>query len=1043
LTGASLLSRKEITIIGTPADVQKFFSRLFVDRTSFAVSIVGDGSIVGTEISPVAGPEFVDGLRFDRAPEAPSHAFFTWLREVYLFPLDGNLAAGVDRPLPSRVYQIHRRSADRIEFGSPRSPAAIVAPSGGAPVAAELTDLTDRGIGLICPSGVKLPLLEEVEVRFSGGPEIALKAEIAHLTPDPAGSGVRLGARITRAADPERFRAWFTGKVHPLAPSVRAAREEADFGRVADLVAAMAGVARLPNREKLLAAWKSLGSGPDRPAEIFIQQRGPRAVATMTASRVYASTYLLHTFAIEKRDAFHLPVEMFHRMRDFVLRERNAEFACGMWPAGHRFMERYYAAFVRRDFDPADHHFETTHVYRFAPPTPGPSPARENRFRTALASRDDRITVWETLKRSLSPVLFEAADWARKDLDLAETAGAFAKSDHLRRREIVTAKDGDSLLAFAVAEISSGGAGVFGLSNSFRIYFTRGGETRTAEHRAMIEALTAAVLARYRDHGIETCSLYGDKAWSWISGVPGYQAALGDTCLWIVRRSRVKAFLRHLERMNWELSFFRGAGPRIRPSVLRAFDYETAPFKPRKCMRLEDSEGIPGVTYRLNEGLEGRLANLDTYGASLILETPLDAAPGSELEMTLRLEHAPPIPLRAVVRYRERRVAPGFQTETVALGVEFLGAPIGYLEGMRDFVFRRLNPDIRLFAPLDFEPLAELLDRSDYFNYWEATNHRELIEDARPTYTSVLPFASTVSRTTVLPADGKIIGSHSFYRLNTRSWQLHQLAIDPNMGLYRTKLPTKVVLQSTFQYLCLDPTAEYFVTYFDDRAAIARAYFEAGHAHFDARDYAFIPFQLFIIHDSRSASPPVDTGRYGGATDSERQAIAEHLLSICPSIEYEALEFCDPGLRRFMAGVSESAIPRKQEVFVGRDKRGELRVFALVNLGPKSINFIGLTDTFRIFEVPWCNIDTREAKLDLARYVIQHFASLGRRHVYLEAEERDAADYSRVGARPYGRNWRLIAQKRCFMTALQFFLSRYGKLEERLAAQEDRAARPE
>jgi hypothetical protein len=91
--------------------------------------------------------------------------------------------------------------------------------------------------------------------------------------------------------------------------------------------------------------------------------------------------------------------------------------------------------------------------------------------------------------------------------------------------------------------------------------------------------------------------------------------------------------------------------------------------------------------------------------------------------------------------------------------------------------------------------------------------------------------------------------------------------------------------------------------------------------------------------------------------------------------------------------------------------------------------------------MPWCGIDTTKMRVDLARHVMAFYASEGRSRACFEVDERDGVDYSNTAARYLSRNWRLVAQRRCFMTALQFFLARYGKLEERLVATEDRSVK--
>lgn len=1032
-------------MISKPIEIQKFFSRLFVEGTPLPAFLLREEQNRPVHLLPVMGSELVERLRFKVKPEwTPSdddpsaNLVIEWLGQVYVFRV-AVTPTWEELPLPDNVYTVHRRFSDRRSVADFNLSARFLGPE--KTFSGKMIDLSDAGFGFECDEDADtVPILEEIEIDLgSKETPLLLKAEVSHITTHHDSTKYLLGLRVTRAANPGTLNRFFESLRPKLFPNVSGARSDADFEKVADLLTVMAGVARLPNRQLLIQLWKSLGEGPERPGEIFLENRGGRSIATMTASRVYTKTYFLHTFAIEKREAFQLPVEMFHRMRDFAVRERGAEFTCGMWPSGHRFMERYYAEFVRRDFNPSDHHFEDVVVTRFDPSAALKSKRSEAIYNVGPLSSEDQLAVWEVIRAGASPVLFEAADWADRDLNLQSMDEYYRKAGHHRRREIITAKKNGSLVAFATVELSSGGAGVFGLANSFRIYL----KEKAEPEKEVFSALIQEALRCYADQKIPACFLYAEKPWEWLSEVPGYQAALGNVSLWIVRKNRAKAFLRHMERVNWELSLFRGSKVRVRPSVLKAFDYQTEPFKPRKCMRLEDSNGIDGVagTLKMTDGESAvvRCANLDTYGTCVILDETKAFTVGDTISLKLKLGSQIELTLQAAVRFVEARVAPGFQAQASVVGLEFIGTPIADLEKVRDYVFQKLNPDVKLFSEDDFDPLALLLQRSKYLDYFDATDHSKVIADAKATYQALSAFDSELVRTTVVRAESRAIGSHSFYKINPKTWQLHQLAIDPDLSLYKQKIPTKMILQSTFQYLCLDPGVEYMITYFNDDAAIARAYFEAGETHYNARDSAFLPCRWVPVEDLSSIEQQGRVTTCSEASHEEIVRIVESLASIVPGIEYDALSFADPTLEDCVAKWSGCAATRARKVFVARDKRNEMRVFALVNLGPGNLNFLGVLDNFRLFEVPWCNVDTRQMRLDLFSHVIAYYLSQGRNRAYFEMDERDTVEYPGLHVQEIGRTWRLIARKHAFMTAVTFFLNRYGKLEERLLAQQKRS----
>ena len=438
------------------------------------------------------------------------------------------------------------------------------------------------------------------------------------------------------------------------------------------------------------------------------------------------------------------------------------------------------------------------------------------------------------------------------------------------------------------------------------------------------------------------------------------------------------------------------------------------------------------------EVIEGQIFDLDPFGCRIGLPRDLQFVADERVKLDLWLTHARPASVEGMVRHTETALGPGFLSAQMAAGIGFLEGQWDEQARIREFVFPRMNPEIRLYEPPDYEGLVSLLGRAEYFDYFGKRDHQEFIRESAETYRELPHLYPTLARTTILNDGSKVIGTHSFYRLNKHTWQLHQLVVDPSISEYLQKVPTKLILKSSLEYLCADPAISYFVTYFHDHAAIARAYFEARQSHYNARDYAFIPFRMLLFEDLEKLPLHPEEGSCAEASAEEVPLLSEYLASIVPAIEFDALDFGDPLLRDFDSWWKAKPLRRERRVLVKRSRKGEILCFALANIAPKGLNLIGSLDNFRIFDVPWCRTETAEARRVLVHYVLRFFGQQKRKRIYFEAEEGTSSDFGFLPVMDLGKNWRLIAHRNCFMSALQFFLARFGKLEERLG----RAATP-
>ncbi len=1017
----------EVTRFSSLPEIKKFFTRLFIDKESCQVTLVGEGPEARDFLRPVYQDDELMGLTMKENEVSAQRILLSLGKEAFVFVMGPN----PEKSFPFEVIELHRRNSDRKSVEGMGLNAFLEIQEKKA-FAGKLVDFSDSGMALTAgwegktePELLKIgTLVVQAHERFE------FPVEIAHVSVMSTDSG-KIGVRLLDSGNSRGFQKFVRWVDQTLFRKVSFARTEQDFSNVLKLVSQMPGPELSLSPKIFKDNLNSLRRGDLSVGEVLLYQEKKTPMATLSLTQVYSHTWLLHTFGIDQKMSFELPLELFERARDFLLLERGAKYLCGLWPKTYKALDRYYGEFVRKDYRPDVHHFETLKMVNFDVEAFRSKTNLGKQYEIEELQASDLSEVWLTIQERVSPVYLKATDLFAQDLKLEGIGSVYRSLGLSRSRKIFVARTGSKRVGFAIMEVGRNDQRMFGLTNSFRLFSVRQSPTDPQEVNAIRTRLINAVLEEYQFRGIPFCQMYSaSEDWDGYRDIDGFKNEIPNVCFWICDHSRSKAFLRHLETVNWQLGIFKNTKRKIRPRELQTLEAAKSIFKPRQCVRLEKSKKIPG--FRGSCRAAGKVfaiesvQSLNTFGASFVVS----CVDGLEIgtKVVLHLENdAFDIETQAIVRRMDFPVSPGFLGVDHVIGVEFMGLRLDQMRLLKDFVHKMLNPEVLEFRKEHFASLGNLLERSDYFDYWEGTDHNILLNEAKETYFNLNAFPPGMIRTTLVKHKEKALASHSFFRVSPKTWQLHQLASDAEFGLYKEKLPTKLILQSSFQYLSLDSTAKYFLTWFSHGAGIAKAYIDAVGQHYDANDCLFESYDLVYLNTRNFKDASFQNSqRFGEANAQELEAIKDHLKVLVHPMVYDALSYDEPCLD----WGDTPGEKRVRSVFVLRNENRKLSAFALADFAPKGANFLGILDMFQLFVVP--GEEKTVSTDEFVGFLMAQYDQRRRANAFMVAPEGRGGDFTFREGKNFGSNYRLLVRRPAFMTALSFFSKRYGKLEERL-----------
>lgn len=1019
-TVVSNLTGRTLTQIRERDEILSFFQVLFIGSKELLVKVATSEGLVFDQTILKKDETFIikdSTFDIDLDFEGERTIYFNWLNTTYcFFTLFKKNESGLFFEIPEKIFLVHRRRLDRLTFKDNSTKITIDAPNTFS--VGIIKNISPRGFAVtVNHKELNFQLFDAITVFFLDNCRVFV--EILHI--NHTEDSTIIGCRVFDESLDE-YKRWITEIVPFFFPNVVKVQSRDDRSDLAKVFQNSLLGGHFSPSSFLVASEQKQPKG-----SFFLLKDGDRPCAALATHQIYSKTWLIYTLGLTKDFSTRLPNNLFNRISWYLTGENSATYLSGFWPSQTKLFDRSYTAFALKDFNPSDHHLETIDILQFKSKNLSKSDFPDG-IKCELAHPNDWLKIREIIQSNYSVVYQDA-------LDLNSGFEEVLNGDFINgnKRFILVAKKTEKILGIAILECTKNSPLTFGLSNTFRFIFEDG-----VDQSVVSQILFENSLSLYNQEKISVCTLYLAKEHKFLC--PKFKepvARLENIYFWIVRNTRMKAFIRHLDRLDWELKFLEKNKANIKPSLLKKIRFNTEPFKRRRCSRLEDYEQLKVVRCEIilgdDRSIPVILTSLDTFGFSVEIPPDIQIAKGDVLNLKLNIPGEPQLEIKSEVQFVVDKPAPGFSHFKRFSGFKFLSGTENSYKILREFTFRKLNSELNIYQAPDFKPLTDLFETSKYFDYYEGADHQKFIEEGRGTYSNLDHLYPDLIRTTVLKDQNKVLGTHSFYRLTPKTWQLHQLVVDEKLGLYKAKIPTKVVLQGSFQYLTLDPSADYFVTYFSDQASIAKTYFEVRNHHDNPQDYAFVSYRGFVFENVERSNFSV-SGKFevGEADEEEILQIQGYLATLISKLEYEALNYHDLTQIEFLDSWKQKGFLREQKVFVIKNKNKDILHFAIANLSPLGANIISFLDIFRVFDLPWCGETPESARFDLINFVVGYYQKQGRTQVYLEVDEGVGNLYLSLPARDLGKNWRLIAFRPSFMTALTFFIGRFEKLEKRL-----------
>ncbi|MCI5072662.1 PilZ domain-containing protein [bacterium] len=722
---------------------------------------------------------------------------------------------------------------------------------------------------------------------------------------------------------------------------------------------------------------------------------------------------MMHTLVLQKEHLHSLPVNLYEYVANRVLATNDSEYFSGYWPPKNKYIDRGYTNFVKGDYDDVHHFYKQINIYNCEV---------NNDFDKQIIDsfNSNKDYVKNEIRKSLGDVFYDAfgVDEPEKDI------------------KIISIGSDNNISGIAMCLPKRSDHGVFALSNQTWII--------KADDLDAVKQLKALSDKYFQTLGHNNYNVHTFEEYKGIESKLNTLRALKEVHFWIANNTRVKAYINYLKRINFEISLLTSKKS-ISKKYVKFIKGFTSSFYKRKSLRYQSKELQNDMEVSFDTSFMSidsvKVMDIDTFGMSAEISANLNIKDNTHIDIIFSLKGEEAQKLKGVVKYCKPKAVSGFKALNNHVGIEFQGLDLESKRVIREYCFRKLNPDLSMFSKQDFRSLVDLLEKSKYFEYYDSTKQRQFEEESEPIYSSLELLIPDLARVTVFKndEDDSIIGTHAFYRRSNKTWQLHQLAVNESLTIYKAKFPTKVVLNGAFQYLCLDPDVDFVITYFHNDAAIAKTYFDVKNHHDNPKEYAYIEFTGFLFEglDKKSYQFGNDY-QLSVANEKEKKFLQKEVKNLVEDIEYEALEYANLSQKDLIKKWNKTGAIRDREVLLIKNKNGEILHFAICDVSPLGINFIGLVDIFRIFHQKTDEAPSAITMQLLANYAASYYKNKGRSQVYLEVDPNLGEYFNELEVRQLGKNWRLIAARNTFMTALQYFNSRFERLQQRLKQSESK-----
>ncbi|MFN8091087.1 MAG: PilZ domain-containing protein [Vicinamibacteria bacterium] len=468
----------------------------------------------------------------------------------------------VTTSFPEELIQAGFRESRRIAAGEGDGAAVLVLDRrlGGRPRPRSIEDLSDRGLSFPVSEQIDafLPgdLLDEARVELPSGPVVgtAVVRRVAPGDGDGLFCGIEFRDFLSRE-DRLRWESYVLAKACPRTsaegPLARTAWDMLDSSGYLDLWTREEDRARLERR--FLDQW----SWPRAlPGHLIVLREGARAAGTFATSRLYPSTWLLHSLGVDK-DArrrhgavLDLARELYAALLRLLAREIDGRFFALFVQKDKRWTDLLYGGFVRSLPPGAPSVYDEYALYKCRTAgDPAPLPAGARRFQVSDATEAELPWIAERLAERLPALEVEAYAYGPGEIDLR----SFSPADPAGLvRRLLVARDESGIAGVAVQESGSEGVNVFGLLNSCRLFVLRPGPALAGPALAgrgpLCSALLAATRESYRSRGVQEFIVFAtDEEMRATAGRDG--CLVSEGVRWVAARELLPAWAAYVDEV--------------------------------------------------------------------------------------------------------------------------------------------------------------------------------------------------------------------------------------------------------------------------------------------------------------------------------------------------------------------------------------------------------------------------------------------------------------------------------------------------------------
>lgn len=345
-------------------------------------------------------------------------------------------------------------------------------------------------------------------------------------------------------------------------PDVFRARSVLDYERVWKMLQSLDKVIHVDSSKKdsSIVTWKktSWSHKPLHRIYLLNNQEDPEKIhGTLSVSRFYSKTWLLHQLAVDGTKGQALSHQLYGRALDFLRQTEEVGYTIGTWPKEVNVFKRYYVEFIEND--PAEYHYlEPCLILEY--------PVQEAKAELEKANISNDITiepfnyrvqkdVLQFLRSKYPSVFLESLNLSEYQMLLEDVQKNYGRVGLKRSREILLALSKDKkILGFSIVEYGSNNQNIFSLFDNFRIF------SLIDDPNFSYQIKTKLLL--------ETMKIYSKvgigRAISWTNDLDLEKCVTNcertlDAYFWVANAVRMKAFLRHLDRLHGRISIIRSS----------------------------------------------------------------------------------------------------------------------------------------------------------------------------------------------------------------------------------------------------------------------------------------------------------------------------------------------------------------------------------------------------------------------------------------------------------------------------------------------------